>query len=138
MANGGVPVAVVGGCPGTIVSHAPSGAPVGYPTVMDKRVQIRKQFESPIVSNVVQISQCLFTSVICCQSVWSPPTIENIRLEAYHRIYPMYLDRQTWANSVDPDQTPQKRRLIWVCTVCHSTSNILNRSTGSGTDLYKL
>ena len=34
----------------------------------------------------------------------------------YHSV-PKFSDRQVWANSVDPDQTPS---LIRVYTVCHS------------------
>ena len=37
-------------------------------------------------------------------------------------LHPKYWDRQALANSVDPDQTPQTRRLIRFYTVCHSFS----------------
>ena len=42
---------------------------------------------------------------------------------AEYRIYPKYSDRQDWSNSVDPYQTPLMRRLIGVCTVCHTSSS---------------
>ena len=41
---------------------------------------------------------------------------------------PKYWDRQDRANSLDPDQTPQTRRLIRVYTVCHSSNTVLDTS----------
>ena len=40
-----------------------------------------------------------------------------------YRIYPKCSDKHTCATSVDVDQTPQRRRLILVYTVCHSSSS---------------
>ena len=48
----------------------------------------------------------------------------------YYRSYRINLkdcDRQVWANSVDPDQTPRSRRLIRVYTVCNSSSQFQTR-----------
>ena len=36
---------------------------------------------------------------------------------------PLAGNKHAWANSADPDQTPV-RRLIWVYTVCQSSSNL--------------
>ena len=48
-----------------------------------------------------------------------------------------YWDRQACANSEYLDQTLQNVDLIWVYTVCHSPSTILDTSTGSKIDLFK-
>ena len=53
-----------------------------------------------------------------------------------YRNNPKYWDRQAYANSVDPDQTPQNAASDRVCTVCHSSSNILD-ATGSKIDFLK-
>ena len=45
--------------------------------------------------------------------------MESVKTEI--RIGYCYVDRQAWANSVEPDQTvPDCSSLIWVYTVCHS------------------
>ena len=51
----------------------------------------------------------------------------------YHMLY--FFVRQAWAKSIDPDETPQTRRLIRVYTVCHSPS--LDTTVGSILDLIK-
>ena len=48
MANGGVPVALDCGCPGIIESHAPSGAPEGYPAARQNKAPARRQIWRPI------------------------------------------------------------------------------------------
>ena len=49
----------------------------------------------------------------------------------------MYLIWQALANSVDPDETPQTRRLIRVYTVCHSSSYFLDTILDSKLYLFK-
>ena len=51
-------------------------------------------------------------------------------------IYPMFLDKQAWANSVDPGQMPGQWHLIWVYIVCHSSSKFLD-ATGCKMDVFK-
>ena len=48
----------------------------------------------------------------------------------------MYFVRQAWANSIDPDETPQTQRLIRVYTVCTRPA-ILDTIVGSKLDLFK-
>ena len=52
----------------------------------------------------------------------------------YRRIYPKYWDIQAWANSVDPDQTPQLRAQLGLwsgSTLLATYSAILDTTTGS-------
>ena len=44
------------------------------------------------------------------------------QIAVYH-IYHMYSDRQAWANSLDPDETPQNMASHLSLTVCHSPNN---------------
>ena len=58
---------------------------------------------------------CIWNSTVlvpdCCPLLlhfyWRYLFPANPRVNHYYRIYHMYLDRQAWANSVDPDETPQ-------------------------------
>ena len=52
---------------------------------------------------------------------------------SWHRIYPNYSDKEAWANSIDPDQTPQIR----VYTICHSSSNVLDTRTDGKMGMFK-
>ena len=47
-------------------------------------------------------------------------TLEIFTDTEIYRNDPMFLDRYAWANSADPDQTPQRSSLIRVYTVCLS------------------
>ena len=53
-------------------------------------------------------------------SDYNPDNHWNIAVETLYRSYPKYFDRQAWANSVDPDQTPHNmvsdKGLHWLPT----------------------
>ena len=49
---------------------------------------------------------------------------------------PKYCDRQAYANSVDPDQTPQNRASDQGLH-CLTSSTILDTSTGSKIDFFE-
>ena len=61
------------------------------------------------------------TLLICTTSIWGKQNWSC----SLHCIYPKYLERDSWANSVDLDHTPQNR----VCTTSHSSSNVLDTRT---------
>ena len=54
-----------------------------------------------------------------------------------YRNNPKYLKRQSFANSVDPDQTPLNAASDRVYTVCHSSSTTLDTSKRSKMDYFK-
>ena len=56
-------------------------------------------------------------SCICDSGRWNKKTCE-------YRTYLKYSDRQAWANSVDPGQTPQNAASDLGLPVCHSYSNL--------------
>ena len=49
----------------------------------------------------------------------------------------MYLVRQAWANSVDPDETPQMQRLIRVYTVFSLIQQFSDTTVSSKLYLFK-
>ena len=67
-------------------------------------------------------------------------------ISVHYHIYPKYSDRQDWqysdgqdwAKSVDPDKMLQNTVSDQVYTVCHSSSNVLDTSSGSKEGLFKV
>ena len=45
-----------------------------------------------------------------------PKDVRAIEARLYLHIYPKYWDKQAWANSVDPDQTPQNAEAVLTST----------------------
>ena len=61
----------------------------------------------------------------------------NTNVRAFHRILPKNLDRQAYANIVDPNQTPQNATSDWGQRCLPLIQQFLDTSTGNKIKLFK-
>ena len=71
---------------------------------------------------------------------WLVSFLGELRLQKWHseyRIYRKYLDRQAWANSVDPDEMPQNAASHQGLLCLRIVQQCLDTITGSKLYLFK-